>query len=209
MFILWIAFTVMGSCLNLLHCSSICKSKGNTLISFFFPLSLIWLGSVFWKQQLGLYFFIVPFLIFLVFDFVLQWTNSSVPPLGGHWSECRPVERNGTVLLEKCWIFISPSLLLLQPLVMSYFESICDHSVNIKPPEGISACSPLLPTLVYRHKSLTSTGAGALSCSKNVVFGTRIIYCTKSSCICAKRLLWSWFLWLSDFHAILPLHLGC
>lgn len=92
-------------------------------------------------------------------------------------------------LLEHLWLF-------------------CEHKIT----GGMSACSPPFPPMVCRHRSLTNTVATALSCSNNIEFGTRIIYCTKASCICAKRLLWSCFLkawWLSVFNAVLPLHLGC
>lgn len=131
-----------------------------------------------------------------MFDFVLQHLFLFLPygATGLNEEESSPPVRrsgNGNSPISKMLDFSFPPrpLLLLQPLVVPYFENICDHSVTIKPPEGISACSPFLATLVYRHRSPISTGAGALSCSKNVEFGTRIIYCTKSSCTCAKRLL--------------------
>lgn len=118
--------------------------------------------------------------------------------------------RMGTVLLVKHLIYDPPPPIIASAIVcLSLLEHLwlfCEHKTG-----GMSVCSPLHSPMVRRHRSITYTVATALSCSNKVEFGTRIIFCTKASCICTNRLLWSCFLraqWLLVFSAVLPLHLG-
>lgn len=88
----------------------------------------MWLVSAF-RKQLVLYFYYLfilyylYFLGFLVFDFLLQHLFLFLPyKATGLNEDLLEGMEMGTVLLAKCWgFYFLPHLLLLQPLVISYF----------------------------------------------------------------------------------------
>lgn len=195
----------MGSCLNLLLLFFHWQIWGMYSIVFYSLLSDV-VSKPFLKTAVSyLCWLLFPFLVWwgggcFVFFFSSSFCSSPTKTLGGMktcWSG------NGDILLVKC-LMLFPAI-PLQLLLVSLLEHLwlfCEHKIT----GGMSACSPPFPPMVCRHRSLTNTVATAIE------FGTRIIYCTKASCICAKRLLRSCFLkawWLSVFNAVLPLHLGC
>lgn len=205
MFILRIAFTIMGSCLNLLLCSSTHKSEESTLLSYTFYF-LMWLIRPFWKQQLVIYVdYCSPSWFFWVCFF--SSAALSFPLLPGHWAGWRPIGRSGYADSPVSEMPLTASAITCLSL-LEHLWLFCEHKTT----RGMPACSLLLPPVVYRYRSQTYTVATALSWSNNFEFGTRIIFCTKASCICAKKLLCSCFLraqWLSVFNAVLSLCLGC
>lgn len=131
----------------------------------------------------------------------LSSATLSVPLLPGRWAGLSLVGKNGDgPISEALRFFVCFLLLLLQLSLTSRTFVIILWIQNYRR----DVC------MVYRHRFLTYTVATTLSCSNNVEFGTGID-CTKASCVCAERFLWSCFVraqWLSVFNAVLPLPLG-
>lgn len=147
-----------------------------------------------------LYWLLFPFLVFFGFCFFLQQLFLFLSYQDTGLDEVL-LERMGMVPLVKLNFFVCFLSSLLQLFLTSRTFVVILWTQNYRR----DVC------IVYRHRLLTDTVATALSCSNNIQFGTRIVYCTKTSCICAERFLWSCFLraqWLSVFNAVLPLPLG-
>lgn len=191
MFILWIAFTVMGSCLNLLLCSSTDKSEESTLLSFILCF-LMWLVSCFWKQQLVIYVDYCSPSWFGGAGDVLVFSSAalSVPLLPRHWAGWRP-------LLEWEWGHPVSEMLdvIPPPYHFSYYLSLTSRTFVIilwTSNNWRDVCMlTSFPPMVCRHRSLANRVATALSCSNNIEFGTRIIYCLMHLCKKASLELFS------------------